>query len=41
VIEEGRIVEEGSHRELLQADGEYAKLYRTQELFRMDDSDRV
>ena len=41
VIEEGRIVEEGTHKQLLKADGEYAKLYRTQELFRVETPDGV
>ena len=30
VIEDGRIVEEGTHRELLNLHGEYASLYKTQ-----------
>ena len=32
VVEDGRIVELGSHDELLAKDGAYAALYRTQEL---------
>ncbi len=30
VLSEGKIVEEGSHRELLKRDGEYAKLWNRQ-----------
>jgi ATP-binding cassette subfamily C protein len=30
VVEDGRIVERGTHRELLEADGHYAALYRSQ-----------
>lgn len=33
VIEEGKIAEEGSHNELIKAEGMYAKLYNTQKLF--------
>ena len=32
VIREGRVVEQGSHRELLERNGEYAQLYRIQNL---------
>ena len=32
VVQEGKIVEQGTHKELLSADGAYAKLYRTQNL---------
>jgi ATP-binding cassette subfamily C protein len=35
VVEDGRIVERGTHAELLAADGRYTELYRTQ--FRADD----
>ncbi|MEW1741380.1 ATP-binding cassette domain-containing protein, partial [Nocardia beijingensis] len=30
VLEQGRIVEQGNHSQLLNADGRYAELYRTQ-----------
>jgi ATP-binding cassette subfamily B protein len=30
VVDDGRIVERGTHRQLLAADGLYAELYRTQ-----------
>ena len=30
VMEQGRIIEQGSHAELLQADGTYAQLYKLQ-----------
>ena len=30
VVEDGRIVERGTHTELLAAEGRYAELYRTQ-----------
>ncbi len=30
VVEDGRIVERGTHAELLAADGRYGELYRTQ-----------
>lgn len=33
VIEDGEITENGTHDELLKKDGEYAKLYHTQQLF--------
>ena len=36
VVEDGRIVEQGTHQELLAAGGRYAELYRTQ--FRVDDT---
>ncbi len=32
VMEQGRIAEEGSHNQLLEKDGEYARLYKTQKL---------
>lgn len=33
VIDEGKIIEEGAHRELVEHGGEYAMLYNTQKLF--------
>ena len=31
VMKDGRLVEEGTHEELMRLNGEYARLYRTQE----------
>jgi ATP-binding cassette subfamily B protein len=39
VIEEGRIVEQGSHEELLERDGAYRRLYLSQ--FRGNDHEEV
>jgi ATP-binding cassette subfamily B protein len=39
VVDEGRIVEQGGHAELLAADGVYAELYRTQFEHQDDDGD--
>ena len=31
VLDEGKLVESGTHEQLLEADGQYAKLYKTQD----------
>ena len=36
VVEDGRLVEQGSHRELLAANGQYSRLWRTQSKWYQD-----
>ncbi len=39
VIEDGRVTESGTHKELLEKNGDYAALYRTQQLGMLDESE--
>ncbi len=41
VMEDGRIIEQGSHQELLEKDGYYADLYRRQQATDVDTDDRL